>query len=232
MPDDKGDGKTSEKKAKIMEVRISPSKKSNDAAYQALVKTCKDSENEEDDHSERKLSLDTTDEIAMSESNVAGTEQYEDEQYETITDQYFPNDAITLKVINDQIGNYSIPLKPKDFLLIINRFCSRFGISSTSTIKYRDDSSTNTTRHYTCRLADQARTVADVIQHRANHSLHHLLAIVDGNDFKSKYSTGEKCKRQLFDHNTEYNTATAGDSKHSAQSDCVANSQWHNHRNN
>lgn len=87
-----------------MEVKTSPSKKSNDAAYQALVKTCKDSENEEDENSDRKLSLDTTDEIALSDSNVANGEQYEEEQYDPLADSYFQNDAITLKVINDQIG--------------------------------------------------------------------------------------------------------------------------------
>lgn len=103
MPDDKDDSKSPEKKIKLVEVRTSPSKKSNDAAYQALVKTCKDSENEEDD-SERKLSLDTTDEMSMTETNVGNGEQYEEEQYEALTDSYFQNDAITLKVINDQIG--------------------------------------------------------------------------------------------------------------------------------
>lgn len=101
MPDDKDGSKSSDKRVKL-EVRTSPSKKSNDAAYQALVKTCKDSENEEDD-SERKLSLDTADELEMAESSVTNGEQYE-EQYDTLTDSYFQNDAITLKVINDQIG--------------------------------------------------------------------------------------------------------------------------------
>lgn len=102
MPDDKDDSKSPEKRTKILEVRVSPSKKSNDAAYQALVKTCKDSENEDDD-SDRKLSLDTTDEITISENNV-NSEQYEEEQYDPLTDSYFQNEAITLKVINDQIG--------------------------------------------------------------------------------------------------------------------------------
>lgn len=104
MPDDKDDSKSPEKRTKILEVRVSPSKKSNDAAYQALVKTCKDSENEDDDNSERKLSLDTTDEIQINESSVGNGEQYEEEQYDPLTDSYFQNDAITLKVINDQIG--------------------------------------------------------------------------------------------------------------------------------
>lgn len=104
MPDDKDDSKSTEKRQKIVEVKLSPTKKSNDAAYQALVKTCKDSENEDDDNSERKLALDSTDEIALSESNVTNGEQYEEEQYDPLTDSYFQNDAITLKVINDQIG--------------------------------------------------------------------------------------------------------------------------------
>lgn len=70
------------------------------------MKTCKDSENEneDDDISERKVQLDSTDEIALSESNVTNGEQYEEEQYDPLTDSYFQNDAITLKVINDQIG--------------------------------------------------------------------------------------------------------------------------------
>lgn len=106
LPDDKDGSKSSEKRQKIVEVKLSPSKKSNDAAYQALVKTCKDSENEneDDDISERKVQLDSTDEIALSESNVTNGEQYEEEQYDPLTDSYFQNDAITLKVINDQIG--------------------------------------------------------------------------------------------------------------------------------
>lgn len=103
LPDDK-DGSKSEKRQKLIEVKTSPSKKSNDAAYQALVKTCKDSDNDDDEHSERKLTLDTTDEIEIPESNVTSGEQYEEEQYDTLTDSYFQNDAITLKVINDQIG--------------------------------------------------------------------------------------------------------------------------------
>lgn len=105
MPDDKDDSKTPEKKVKLIEVRSSPSKKSNDAAYQALVKTCKDSENEEDDP-DRKLPLET-DEMSMNETNVANEEQYEEEQYDPLSDTYFQNDAITLKVINDQIGKYN-----------------------------------------------------------------------------------------------------------------------------
>lgn len=106
LPDDKGDGKTTEKRQKLIEVKTTSLKKSNDAAYQELVKTCKESDNDDDDeHVERKLSLDTTDEIAMSESNVTNGEQYEEEQYDALTDSYFQNDAITLKVINDQIGN-------------------------------------------------------------------------------------------------------------------------------
>lgn len=113
LPDDKDDSKSPEKKIKLVEVRTSPSKKSNDAAYQALVKTCKDSENEEDD-SERKLSLDTTDEMSMTETNVGNGEQYEEEQYEALTDSYFQNDAITLKVINDQIG---IVFPPASFFM-------------------------------------------------------------------------------------------------------------------
>lgn len=104
MPDDKDENKSTEKRPKILEVRVSPSKKSNDAAYQALVKTCKDSDNDDDDNSERKLSLDTADEMAMNDSNVENGEQYEEEQYDPLTDSYFQNDAITLKVINDQIG--------------------------------------------------------------------------------------------------------------------------------
>lgn len=103
LPDDKDGSKSPEKKVKLVEVRTQ-SKKSNDAAYQALVKTCKDSENEDDDP-ERKLSLDTTDEMAMNESGVTNGEQYEEEQYDQLTDSYFQNEAITLKVINDQIGN-------------------------------------------------------------------------------------------------------------------------------
>lgn len=106
MPDDKDDTKSPEKRQKLIEVKTTPSKKSNDDAYQELVKTCKDSENEDDDHSERKLALDSTDEIALSESNVTNGEQYEEEQYDPLTDSYFQNDAITLKVINDQIGRY------------------------------------------------------------------------------------------------------------------------------
>lgn len=103
MPDDKDGNKTPEKRTKLLEVRVSPSKKSNDAAYQALVKTCKDSENEDDDISERKLSLET-EEIAINDNSVGNGEQYEEEQYDPLTDSYFQNDAITLKVINDQIG--------------------------------------------------------------------------------------------------------------------------------
>lgn len=108
LPDDKDGSKSSEKRQKIVEVKLSPSKKSNDAAYQALVKTCKDSENEneDDDISERKVQLDSTDEIALSESNVTNGEQYEEEQYDQLTDSYFQSDAITLKVINDQIGRF------------------------------------------------------------------------------------------------------------------------------
>lgn len=108
LPDDKDDGKPQDKKAKLIEIKTTSSKKSNDAAYQALVKTCKDSDNEDDDNSNRKLSLDTTDEIALSEANVANSEQYEEEQYDPLSDTYFQNEAITLKVINDQIGK---PLK-------------------------------------------------------------------------------------------------------------------------
>lgn len=106
LPDDEEGGatKSTEKRQKLIEVKTVPSKKSNDAAYQALVKTCKESDNEDDDdeHSERKLSLDeTADEIVLSETNG---EQYEEEQYDPLADSYFQNDAITLKVINDQIG--------------------------------------------------------------------------------------------------------------------------------
>lgn len=104
LPDDKDGSKSSEKRQKLIEVKTSPSKKSNDAAYQALVKTCKESDNEDDEHSERKLSLDTTDEIELPESSVTNGEQYEEEQYDPLTDSYFQSDAITLKVINDQIG--------------------------------------------------------------------------------------------------------------------------------
>lgn len=104
MPDDKDDDKTQEKKPKLIEIKTSPSKKSNDAAYQALVKTCKDSDNDDDDNSNRKLSLDTTDEIVLSETNAANSEQYEEEHYDPLSDTYFQNEAITLKVINDQIG--------------------------------------------------------------------------------------------------------------------------------
>lgn len=101
MPDDKDDGKP--EKRKLIEVKTSPSKKSNDAVYQALVKTCKDSDNEDDD-SERKITMDSSDEIAMGDSNVTNGEQYEEEQYDPLSDTYFQNEAITLKVINDQIG--------------------------------------------------------------------------------------------------------------------------------
>ena len=104
LPDDKDGGKSSEKRQKLIEVKTSPSKKSNDAAYQALVKTCKESDNDDDDHSDRKLSLHTTDEIVIPDANEPNDEQYEEEQYDPLTDQYFQNDAITLKVINDQIG--------------------------------------------------------------------------------------------------------------------------------
>lgn len=107
MPDDKDDGKSPEKKIKLMEIRVPPSKKSNDAAYQELVKTCKDSENEEDDP-ERKLSLDTTDEMTMNDTSVTNGEQYEEEQYAALPDSYFENESITLKVINDQIGKHFI----------------------------------------------------------------------------------------------------------------------------
>lgn len=61
MPDDKDGSKSPEKRQRIMEIRVPSSKNSNDATYQALVKTCKESDNEDDDYSERKLSLDTTD---------------------------------------------------------------------------------------------------------------------------------------------------------------------------
>lgn len=104
MPDDKDGGKSTEKRQKLFDVKTTSSKKSNDAAYQALVKTCKDSDNEDDEHNDRKLTLDTTDEIEIPESNVANSEQYEEEQYDPLTDSYFQNEAITLKVINDQIG--------------------------------------------------------------------------------------------------------------------------------
>lgn len=105
LPDDKdGGGKSSEKRQKKNEVKTSPSKKSNDAAYQALVKTCKESDNEDDEHSDRKLSIHSTDEIVIPDANEPSDEQYEEEQYDPLTDQYFQNDAITLKVINDQIG--------------------------------------------------------------------------------------------------------------------------------
>lgn len=103
MPDDKEGGKASGKNTRLIDVKTSPSKKSNDAEYRELVKTCK-SDNEDDENSDRKISLDTTDDIALSETNVTNGEQYEEEHYDPLADSYFQNDAITLKVINDQIG--------------------------------------------------------------------------------------------------------------------------------
>lgn len=107
MPDEKDDIKSPEKRTKLIEVKVSPSKKSNDAAYQALVKTCKESDNEDDDH-DRKLALDTSDEIAITESSVTNGEQYEEEHYDPLSESYFQNEAITLKVINDQIGKLKL----------------------------------------------------------------------------------------------------------------------------
>lgn len=44
--------------------------------------------------------------MSMNDGNV---EQYEEEQYDPLTDSYFQNDAINLKVINDQIGENVVP---------------------------------------------------------------------------------------------------------------------------
>lgn len=108
LPDDKDGNRSGEKKARttdLVEVKVvSPKKeRSNNAAFQALVKTCKDSDNEEDEDTDRKISMDTSDEIEL-EANANGGEQYEEEHYDPLSDSYFQNDAITLKVINDQIG--------------------------------------------------------------------------------------------------------------------------------
>lgn len=83
---------------------VSPKKeRSSNAEFQALVKTCKDSDNEDDDDTDRKIIMDTSDEIEL-ETNANAGEQYEEEHYDPLNDSYFQNDAITLKVINDQIG--------------------------------------------------------------------------------------------------------------------------------
>lgn len=78
-------------------------KSSGDAAYQELVKTCKDSENEDDEDEDSKMIMETTDEIELTETSTGNGESYE-EQYDPLGETYFQNDSITLKVINDQIG--------------------------------------------------------------------------------------------------------------------------------
>lgn len=85
-------------------------KTSSDAAYQELVKTCKDSENEEDEDEDedRKMTMETVDEIELTETSTGNGEQYE-EHYDPLGETYFQNDSITLKVINDQIGKSSLP---------------------------------------------------------------------------------------------------------------------------
>lgn len=78
------------------------------------MKTCKDSDTEENEDVDvdQKIGLDTSDEMELNAN--ASSEQYEEEQYDTLTDSYFPNDAITLKVINDPIGT--------DFFTTFGRF--------------------------------------------------------------------------------------------------------------
>lgn len=111
MPDDKDAGKSDKttKSKTLVEVKVER-KSSNDAAYQELVKTCKDSDNDDDDEDDdedvdvdRKITMETNDEIELAETSTGNGEQY-DEHYDSLGDSYFQNEAITLKVINDQIG--------------------------------------------------------------------------------------------------------------------------------
>lgn len=107
MPGEKEGSKSPEKSPKaktLMQIKVER-KTSSDAAYQELVKTCKDSENEddEDEDEDRKMTMETTDEIELTETSTGNGEQYE-EHYDTLGETYFQNDSITLKVINDQIG--------------------------------------------------------------------------------------------------------------------------------
>lgn len=119
---DGGKSEASTSTKKLVEVKVVQRKPSNDVAYQELVKRCRDSENEEDDV-ERKISMDTTDEIELTETSNGNAEQY-DEHYDSLGESYFQNEAITLKVINDQIGMHLLKPNHKVFVLILkkNRF--------------------------------------------------------------------------------------------------------------
>lgn len=101
LPGDKDNEKTPPKRTKtdIVEVKV---ERTSNAAFQALVKTCKDSDIENDDEIDEKIGIESCHEVDV--PNVSGGEQYEEEHYDPLSDSYFPNDAITLKVINDQMG--------------------------------------------------------------------------------------------------------------------------------
>lgn len=104
MPGDKDIDKSPSKRQKtdIVEVKIVKAERTSNAAFQALVKTCKDSDIENDDEIDEKIGIETCHEVDV--PNVSAGDQYEEEQYDPLSDSYFPNDAITLKVINDQMG--------------------------------------------------------------------------------------------------------------------------------
>lgn len=89
--------KTDVVEVKVLTAKIKSERTSN-AAFQALVKTCKDSDLEDDAH------LETVESIHEVDVPNVSADQYEEEQFDPMTDSYFQNDSITLKVINDQMG--------------------------------------------------------------------------------------------------------------------------------
>lgn len=115
MPGERdGDAKLEKRsKSDVVEVKVLTTKvkteRTNNDAFRALVKTCKDSDIEDDAHMETIESV--------HEVDVPSADQYEEEHFDPLTDSYFQNEAITLKVINDQMG-MSYFLAPTHFSIL------------------------------------------------------------------------------------------------------------------
>lgn len=111
MPGDRDDDSKSPPKrvkTEVVDVKVFATKKErpSNAAFQALVKTCRDSDNDDDGVIEEKSihEIEACHEVDV--PNVSAADQYEEEHYDALADSYFQNDSITLKVINDQMGKW------------------------------------------------------------------------------------------------------------------------------